>query len=139
MTSTNFFGSFSLVTVKLAHPISTIVCLWNPFSHCRRHLWTVPMGRSCTFRKNYSSRKVCTTCGKMVHYQHWALHQRGHRRAEGNADELYHYCDQCDKRFYSKQYLQRHIREGPFIDDVRKLFNPNPSPCSDLRLSCSIV
>ena len=93
----------------------------------------------CTFRKNYSSRKVCTTCGKMVHYQHWALHQRGHRRAEGNADELYHYCDQCDKRFYSKQYLQRHIREGPFRDDVRKLFNPNPSPCSDLRLSYSIV
>ena len=45
------------------------------------------------FRKNYSERKVCTTCGKMVHYQHWALHQRSHQRAEG-ADELYHYCDQ---------------------------------------------
>ena len=46
---------------------------------------------------------MCTTCGKMVHYQHWALHQRSHKRAEG-ADELYHYCDQgatcSDSRFY---------------------------------------
>ena len=90
------------------------------------------------FRKNYSERKVCTTCGKMVHYQHWALHQRSHKRAEG-ADELYHYCDQgatcSDSRFYIL-ISQNRIHQ---CTNVRSFLRNVPRIWQKLYWSCRII
>ena len=64
-------------------------------------------------KENVIKYKICPTCGKTFggskYYQHLKIHLR---EREGLGVELpeFHYCDQCGKRFSTKQYLKNHMQ-----------------------------
>ena len=104
----------------------TVNDIENHYKECVR-------GWKMKFKKK---AKCCETCGKMLisGSKHYRQHQLKHLREQAeNGDtsidkaNLYVHCDKCDKRFFHKDGLLKHVRQ--FHDESSKF------PCP----SCGLV
>ena len=67
--------------------------------------------KSCISRVTKVEKRMCETCGKiLLNSKRYSYHIRTHLREQANADDLYHHCDKCDKKFSDLSYLKHHIK-----------------------------
>ena len=63
---------------------------------------------------------MCETCGKVIKRKTYSHHIKTHLREQANSeeakaqnvlnDDLYHYCDKCDKKFTESTTLRHHVQ-----------------------------
>ena len=69
--------------------------------------------KCCIYRDRDKVSKMCETCGKILKgYSSYICHVKTHLREQTNADDLFHFCDKCDKKFASKEYLTHHVKSA---------------------------
>ena len=69
--------------------------------------------QKCVLENNVSlnkGKRMCDLCGKLINIGHLAKHKLRHSRRPGDKD-MYHQCDQCDKKFSEKGTLGDHVRQ----------------------------
>ena len=84
----------------------------NPLEDLESHY------RSCIVDKFDKKDQICATCGKTFGDKHkLRLHSKSHLRKEAKikgdsslSENLYHYCDKCDKKFSRPAPLRHHIQ-----------------------------
>ena len=88
--------------ITARHPIQAGEKLKSPLEY-----WRAPKQMVYTYQKNQNGDFVCQHCGKTVPGDKQST-MNMHYNAKHNGD-LPHECDQCDKKFATKQALDFHL------------------------------